>query len=289
MKNIGFIGMGIMGVRMASNLQKGGHKLIVHNRTKDKATSLLEQGALWAKTPKAVALESDLIITMLSTPEVVRQLALGKNGFLTAMKKGGLWINCSTVNPSFAEEMGRIAAEKGIRYMDAPVAGTKAPAEKGELLFLVGAAKEDLDHIHPLLDLMGQKTVYLGAIGQGSNMKMLINSLLAQSMMAFSEAMVLGQGMGIAENVLFDVLLKTPVVAPFLQLVRSKMEANDLEANFPLQWMHKDLHLAATTAYEKGIATPSLNNTKELYALAMQQGYIETDFSGIYAFLKSKK
>ncbi|MEL6918898.1 MAG: NAD-binding protein, partial [Bacteroidota bacterium] len=123
----------------------------------------------------------------------------------------------------------------------------------------------------------------------GSNMKMLINLLLAQSMLAFSEAMVLGKGMGLAEETLFNVLLNVPVTAPFLNLVRPKLENGDYAANFPLQWIQKDLHLAATTAYEQGIATPSLNVAKEIFALAKQSGYAEQDFSAIYDYLQSSK
>lgn len=191
MENIGFIGLGIMGSRMARNLQKAGYALTVYNRTKSKAKDLLAQGAKWANSPEEVVLDSNIIITMLSTPEAVREVALGKNGFLEVARTKSIWINCSTVNPSFAKEMAGKATEKGIVYMDAPVAGTKEPAEKGELVFLVGGDTEVIPKLNPLMQIMGKKIVPLGGIGQGSHMKMLINLLLAQSMLAFSEAMAL--------------------------------------------------------------------------------------------------
>lgn len=284
-----FIGLGIMGSRMASNLQQQGHKLTVYNRSKQKAENLLQNGANWADNPAEAAKGNSVLITMLSTPEVVEESALGKNGFLKALEKGSIWLNCSTINPSFSKKMGSIVQDMGLRYIDAPVAGTKGPAEKGELVFLVGSGKEDLLEVQPLLDVMGKKTIHLGAVGHGSNMKMLINLLLAQSMLAFSEAMVLGKGMGLAEETLFNVLLNVPVTAPFLNLVRPKLENGDYAANFPLQWIQKDLHLAATTAYEQGIATPSLNVAKEIFALAKQSGYAEQDFSAIYDYLQSSK
>ncbi|NHF60704.1 NAD(P)-dependent oxidoreductase [Flavobacteriaceae bacterium TP-CH-4] len=284
--DIGFIGLGIMGSRMALNLQKAGHTLTIFNRTVKKTHDLKEKGAKTVLKPCEVPMGNDIVITMLSTPEVVRETALGADGFLEKMSSGTLWLNCSTINPSFAKEMGIISAEKGIRYIDAPVAGTKGPAEKGELVFLVGGDLQDVAVIQPLLDIMGKKTLHLGKVGHGSNMKMLINLLLAQSMLAFSEAMILGEEMDLPRETLFDVLLNVPVTAPFLSMVRPKLENYDYEANFPLQWLQKDLHLATVTAYEQGLAMPSLNVSKELFALAKQNGYGEKDFSAIYAYLK---
>ncbi len=198
-------------------------------------------------------------------------------------------MNCSTVNPSFGREMAELAKDMGVRYVDAPVAGTKSPAEKGELVFLIGAQPEDLDRVQPLLEIMGKKTINLGKIGNGSNMKILINLLLGQSMLAFSEAMVLGEELGLSQTTLFDVLLNVPVTAPFLSLVRPKLENADYEPNFPLQWIQKDLQLATQTAYEHDVAMPSLNIAKEIYALAKQQGYAEKDFSAIYDYLTRKQ
>ncbi|WP_425234624.1 NAD(P)-dependent oxidoreductase [Ulvibacterium sp.] len=287
MENIGFIGLGIMGSRMARNLQKAGYALTLFNRTKSKAKDLLAQGAKWANSPEEVVLDCNIIITMLSTPEAIREVALGKNGFLEVAHTKSIWINCSTVNPSFAKKMAGKAKEKGIAYIDAPVAGTKEPAEKGELVFLVGADIDVLARLNPLMRIMGKKTIPLGSIGQASHMKMLINLLLAQSMLAFGEAMALGKETGLTEEALFNVLLNVPVTAPFLKAVRPKLENHDYEPNFPLQWMQKDLHLASLTAYELNVAMPSLNTTKEIFAQAKQNGYGEKDFSSIYDYLKT--
>ena len=286
MENIGFIGLGIMGSRMARNLQEQGYRLTVYNRTKNKAQHLLDQGAKRAGSPEEVVRDTTIIITMLSTPEAIREMALGRNGFLKAMQTKSIWMNCSTVNPSFAQEMAAKAKEKGIVYIDAPVAGTKGPAEKGELVFLVGGDSDTIAKLNPVMLIMGKKIIPLGSIGQGSNMKMLINLLLAQSMLAFSEAMVLGQEMGLPEETLFNVLLNVPVTAPFLGAIRPKLENGDYEPNFPLQWMQKDMHLASLTAYERNVAMPSLNIAKEIFALAKQYGYGTKDFSSIYDYLK---
>ena len=283
---IGFIGLGIMGSRMAMNLQKAGHELVVYNRTKEKATALLENGAIWAESPVELAAQCAVIYTMLSTPNVVREVALGSNGFLSKLAKDSLWVDCSTVNPSFSREMATVAGQLGIRFLDAPVAGTKGPAEKGELLFLVGGDQLALAEVQVHLDIMGKKTLFLGANGRGASMKMLINLLLGQSMLAFSEAMALGRAMDLEEDLLFNVLTATPVVAPVLSVLRPKLEQEKREANFPLTLMQKDLHLAATTAFEHSVPMPSLNVAKEVFAAAKQGGLGEEDFSSIFHWLK---
>ena len=283
-KKIGFIGLGIMGSRMARNLQKAGCDLIIHNRTKEKATTLLENGARWATSYKEVVSQSDIVITMLSTPEVVQSTIAS---VLPDMKNNALWINSSTINPSFAEEMSTLSRKHNIRYLDAPVAGTKGPAEAGELLFLVGGDVQDLHEAKVLLDCMGKKTIHLGDAGKGSAMKMLINQLLGQQMAAFAEALTMGKAMGLEEELLLNVLTATPVVAPVMQAIRPKLEQENYEANFPLKWLHKDLHLSNVSAYEAGISTPSLNTTKELYAKAKQQGLGDLDFTAIYKYVQS--
>ncbi len=283
---IGFIGLGIMGSRMANNLLNNGHTLCVYNRTRAKAEPLLQKGARWCESPAEVGRTAQIIITMLSTPDVVRETALGEDGFLYQMAEGSLWIDCSTVNPSFSQSMAGKAEKKNVRFMDAPVAGSKIPAEKGELIFLAGGSAVDLEESKPLLEIMGKKVLHIGDHGKGTAMKMVINLMLAQSMLAFSEALSLGESLGIPQETLFDTLLGGPTAAPFLALKRDKIESGDYDAEFPLQWMHKDLQLVSETAFENEVALPSIHTAKEVYALAKQYGFADKDFSAIYAFLK---
>jgi 3-hydroxyisobutyrate dehydrogenase/glyoxylate/succinic semialdehyde reductase len=283
---IGFIGLGIMGSRMAANLQKKGHELVVYNRTRQKAESLIAQGAVWAQTPADVAEKTAVIITMLSKPDAVAETALlGKYGFLHRLAANSLWIDCSTVNPSFSRLMANEAKQRKIRFLDAPVAGSKGPAEQGQLLFFVGGEKDDVEQAHPLLTAMGKSVFHVGGHGMGTAMKMVNNVILAQTMAAFCEAVVLGESLGIAKGQLMDTLLNSPVAAPFLAFKRTKIEEGRFDAEFPLQWMHKDLQLASDTAYETGTALPLANLTKEIYALAVKNGFGELDFSAVYKIL----
>ncbi len=282
---IGFIGLGIMGARMAENLLKAGNQMVVYNRTELKAQPLVDQGAELAGSPADVAKQVNVLFTMLSTPQAVEAMALGEQGFLQAMKPQSIWVDSSTVNPSFSRRMAEEAHKRQVRFVDAPVAGSKIPAEKGQLLFLVGGSDADVQEIQQLFDVMGSKVIRAGAAGMGVSLKMVFNLLLGEIMLAFSEGLVLGQSLGIERDRLFDILSQSAVVAPFTISKREKIEGGEYEADFPLQWMQKDLQLASQTAYEQSIALPMVNEIKEIYALAMQDGLAGKDFSAIYSYL----
>src|SRR5712691_12095688 len=279
---IGFIGLGIMGSRMAANLQKHGDSLVVFNRTRAKAKPLLDKGASFAESPAKLAEQVDVLFTMLAHPDAVGQAALGANGFLNHLRSNALWIDCSSVNPSFSKKMAADAARREIRFVDAPVTGSAVPAAEATLIFWVGTDTADLERIRPLLLCMGNKIVHAGGHGMGTSMKMVVNLLLGTGMAAFAEAMALGEGLGLSAKILFDSLLGTPAVAPFLTAKREKIESGNYEAEFPLRWMQKDMHLASVSAYETGVALPLTNVAKEMYRLAMRDGHAAEDFSAIY-------
>lgn len=283
--NIGFIGMGIMGSRMAMNLLAAGKDLTINNRTREKAQALLDKGAKWADSPAELASSADVLFTMLSTPEAVRTVATGQNGFLHAMPQDTLWVNCSTVDPDFARQMAQLAELQTVGYLDAPVAGTKGPAETGDLVFLVGGDSENVKRCQPYFDCMGKKTVHLGDAGMGSSMKMLFNLMLGCTMAAYSEAVVLGEAFGFSKGDIGKVLLDAPVTAPFVKMKHLLIAENNFAEHFPLCWMRKDLHLAADAAYKNGIALPALNSIKEIYGLAEKQGLGRKDFAAVYQFL----
>ncbi len=282
---VGFIGLGIMGSRMAANLQANGYELVVHNRTRGKANELIVAGATWADSPAAVGRQAGVLFTMLATPEAVEAVALGADGFLNYLPAGTLWIDCSTVNPSFSRRMAAEAKARQIRLVDAPVAGTKAPAASGDLLFVAGGSNADLEECRPYFEIMGRQTFHVGEQGMGVSMKMVMNMLLGVSLLGFAEAMALGQSMGIERDQLLETLVGSAVVAPVVGAKRGNIESGEYDAAFPLRWMQKDLQLAATSAYENGVAMPMENAAKEAYAMAIRQGLGDLDFSAIYRFI----
>jgi 3-hydroxyisobutyrate dehydrogenase/glyoxylate/succinic semialdehyde reductase len=281
---IGFIGLGIMGSRMAANLQTHDYALVVFNRTPEKAEPLLHNGATWGNSPAAVAAQSDVLFTMLGNPEAVEAAALGPDGFLRASRPGSIWVNTSTVNPSFARHMAEQSQVHGVRYLDAPVAGSKDVAASGALTFLIGGDVADLDVCRSMLSSMGKRIVYVGGHGLGSALKMVNNLLGAVSMVAFAEGAALGQALGIPNQMIFDVLFGGPMIAPVVAAKRGKFEHENYEADFSMRWMHKDLHLASISGYEAGVSLPVVNATKEIYGLAMRAGYADQDYGSIYEF-----
>ncbi len=286
---VGFIGLGIMGSRMAANLQARGYNLVVLNRTRSKAEALLQGGAMWGNTPLGVADAADVLVTMLANPETVEAAALGPEGFLRGMRPGSIWINSSTVNPSFARRMAGEARANGVRYLDAPVTGSREAAAGARLLFMVGGEATDLEVCRPLLSSMGTRIVHVGALGLGSALKMVNNLLGAVSMAAFAEGAALGEALGVPRQTIFDTLLGGPMVAPVVSAKRTGIERDDYDADFPMRWMQKDLHLAAISGYEAGVPMPVVNVTKELYRLAMREGYADQDYGAIYKYLTAER
>jgi 3-hydroxyisobutyrate dehydrogenase/glyoxylate/succinic semialdehyde reductase len=281
---IGFVGLGIMGSRMAANLQKHGYSLVVFNRTRAKGEPLLGPYGTFSDSPAKLAEQADVLFTMLADPDAVEQAALGANGFLNHLRSNALWVDCSSVNPSFSKKMAAEAARREVHFIDAPVTGSAAPAAEAKLIFWVGADPFDLERIRPLLLCMGNKIVHTGGHGAGTSMKMVVNLLMGNAMAAFAESMALGEGLGLSRKMLFDSLLDTPAVAPFLKAKRAKIEEGNYEAEFPLRWMQKDMELASVSAYESGVAMPLTNVSKEIYRLAMRGGQEAKDFSAIYEF-----
>ncbi len=282
---IGFIGLGIMGSRMAANLQKADLELIIYNRTREKAEALIKEGAEWCDTPAQLAQKVDILFTMLAHPDAVSQVAFGDNGYIENMKPHAIWIDCSTVNPSFSKAMAAEAQKRQIRHVDAPVLGTKKPAQEGQLVFYVGGEKEDVEILMPYFEIMGKAVKHIGDHGKGASFKMVVNLLVAQNIIIFSEAVALGRALGFSREMLFEMLLDGPMAAPYLSLKRPKIEEGIYEADFPLKWMHKDLHLVALTAYEKGVALPTTNVAKEVFLQAKQCGLGEKDFAAILDYL----
>ena len=279
--DLAFIGLGIMGGRMAANLLRAGHSLVVYNRTPGKSAPLESAGARVARSPADAARGAAVLFTMLSSPDAVAATARGAAGFLEALPRGSLWVDCSTVNPSFSRSMAAEAAGRGIRFVDAPVTGSLPAADTGELTFLVGGDARDLQEIQPLLQRMGKQVRHLGGTGMGSSLKMVINMQLGTLMAVFSEALALGESLGFSRPALLDILIGGPVAGPFLAGKRGKLETRLYEPEFPLRWQHKDLHLACTTAYEAGVTMPIVNAAKEVYMRAAADGLGDRDFSAV--------
>lgn len=278
---IGFIGLGIMGGPMAGHLLDHGEKLVVHNRTEAKATPLLERGATWASSPAELG-EVDTVITMLAHPDAVRAVATGPDGFLDHLPAGTRWVDSSTVHPAFSREMAAAATDRGLRFLDAPVAGTKPQAEAADLVFFVGGDEADLASVRPLLDQMGRAVIHVGGTGMGTSIKVVVNAMLSESMAAFAENVALGRSLGLSEEALHEVLIGGPVTPPFLAMKQAGMLSDEYDLQFPMQWMHKDLRMVAAAAAEGGVHVPLAEAAADAYQEAIDAGLGGLDFSALY-------
>lgn len=283
--NVSFIGLGIMGSRMAQNLLNNGISLTVFNRTTAAMHPLVAAGAEGATSAQNCVADADIVFTMLSTPEAVDEVALGELGFVQKMKPNALWVDCSTVDPTFTRQIGARATEAGIRFLEAPVAGSLPQATGAQLVFFCGGEAADVESVTPLMEHMGRKVVHLGAVGMGASLKVLVNSMLAQSMLVFAETLNLGEQLGLSKDFLLEFLPSLPVIAPFVQAKVENLKTGEYPTNFPLSWMQKDLYLVCKAAYEQDTPLLLANATKEAYMAAKQSGLGKEDFSAIYAYL----
>ncbi|MEM9887018.1 MAG: NAD(P)-dependent oxidoreductase [Bacteroidota bacterium] len=289
MMKVSFIGLGIMGSRMAKNLLKAGIDLTVYNRSAAAAIELEKAGAKRAKSIVEATKSADVVITMLANPEVVQSVMLGAGKGLENMSPTSIWLDASTVNPSFSLHCAEQAKKQQVRFLDTPVAGTKPHAENAELTFFVGGEATNLEVVQTLLKQMGQKVLHIGEIGKGASFKMLVNALLAQSMLIFSETVLLGEKMGLDKDFLLNTLPNLVVSAPFTKAKASMIKSENYEVQFPLELMHKDLHLASLCAYENGQPLYLANIAKEIYAAAKQVGMGRLDFAAVHQYLEETR
>lgn len=284
-KKVGFMGLGIMGNAMAENILKNGWQLTVYNRTRNKTSILSELGAKVAESPRELADNSDIIIAMVTGPEAVLNLLSGENGVAAGLTGEKIFVNMSTISPAYAREINHILGRHGVTYVDAPVLGTKGPAEKGELVVLAGGDKDFIDMLEPLFLCMGKKLVYCGEVGKGSMMKMSVNLLLGTMLEGLAEMLHFGMAGGLKKQALLEVVMAGPLACKLFDLKADMMNSEAFPTQFPLKHMAKDLKFAVDTAYETGAPAPSAHNNLQLYRRGVEQGYGDMDFAAIYKVL----
>jgi 3-hydroxyisobutyrate dehydrogenase-like beta-hydroxyacid dehydrogenase len=278
---IGFIGQGIMGSPMALNLLKAGYPVTVYNRDKDKNAPAAKAGAKVADTPASLAAGSDVVILMLTGPEAIQAVLEGPDGALAAMEPGKTVVNMSSVEPVYTRELNERLAAKGIIFIDAPVSGSKKPAEDGGLIILAGGDKKTVDALEPVFLTMGKKVIFCGEAGHGSAMKMAVNLLLSIMMTGFGEVLAMGRASGLAEEAMLDAFLSGAMSCPLFNGKAGMIRTGDYPPQFPLKHMHKDLGFILNTAQEAGADIPLGRAVLEQYGKAMTQELGEADFAAV--------
>jgi 3-hydroxyisobutyrate dehydrogenase-like beta-hydroxyacid dehydrogenase len=283
---VGFMGLGIMGSAMAANILRGGYPLAVYNRTPEKAGPLADLGAAVAPSPQALAAGAEVIIAMVTGPEALYELLWGPRGAAEALGPDQVFINMSSVSPGFTKEIAVQVAAAGAAFIDAPVSGTKKPAEEGSLVILAGGKPERIKELEPLLLTMAQKVIYCGRVGQGSMMKMFINLLLGVMMEGFAEALNFGRLGGLDFDAMLETVASGAMNAPMFQVKAANLREKNYPPAFPLKHLAKDCKFVVDTAFELGAPVPAAHTLLHLYRLGWAQGWGDEDISAIAKVLE---
>jgi len=284
---VAFVGLGIMGQPMAKNVARKGYPLSVYNRTAEKALPIEEAGAVVAGSPKEAAKGADVVILMLTGPEAVDQVLDGPQGVLAGLDAGKTMINMSTVPPSYSRRLSETLKARSIAAIDAPVSGSKKPAEEGALVILAGGPQAKVKEMEPLLLSMGKKIVYCGEAGQGSSMKMAVNLLLGIMAAGLAEAVNLGQKCGLSTETMLETMLSGPMQCPLFEFKKPMLISDNYGAQFPLKHMAKDVRFVLQTADESGAAVPAGHVVFQLYRAAMGRGLSDKDFAAVKKVLEA--
>ena len=285
---IGFIGLGLMGGPMASNLVKAEFPVTVWNRTASKAESLVKQGAKLAANPRAAALQADVLITIVSDPAALEEVLWGANGAIEGLRRGSLYIDSSTVSPDLARRVAKVCADRGVEFLDAPVTGGNWGAEKGELLYMIGGDAKAFDRAKPVLDVLGKKFFLLGPNGAGQTVKLGMNLILAMQVDALAEALAVVTAAGVEGERLVEVLQSSMGRTALLDIKAPLMLKHEYKASFPLRLMQKDLRLALEMAREHGVTLPAAAAAYGTYTTVKDSSSDDPDYAGIMRFWDAK-
>ncbi len=278
---IGFMGLGIMGQPMAQNIAKAGYELTVYNRSPAKTEPLADTGATVVVYPKEVAEAADVIIMMLAGPEIITEVLDGPQGLKAGMHAGQTLINMSTVLPAFSRQLYSELQKVSITVIDAPVHGSRKPAEEGALVVMAGGPKDKVSELEPLLLTMGKMVVYCGDAGQGSSMKMAVNLVLGAMVAGLCEAVNLGQACGLDTKTMLKTMLSGPMACPLFEFKKPMLIDDNYPAQFALKHMTKDIRFALQTADESGAPTPVGHTIFQLYRQSMGLDHGDKDFAAV--------
>ena len=285
MANLGYIGLGAMGGRMAARLLAKGHRVTGYNRTRSKAQWLIDRGMTWADTPRAVAEVTDTLFVMVTDSAAFEVVAHGPDGFLVGLGRGKTVIDMSTISPAVSRAVAAKVREAGADMVDAPVSGSVTTLEQGKLSMMVGGDAAVVDRVKPLLEDVGPKVTHVGGNGLAVSMKIAVNLSLAVQMLAFSEGVLLAEKSGIARKTAVEVLTNSVIASPMVQYRGPMVLGLPEEAWFNVKMMQKDLSLALDMGRELAVPLPTTAVTNEFLSAARGAGLAEKDFAALFHLL----
>lgn len=284
---VGFIGLGLMGRPMASNLVDAGTTVVAHSRSQRPVDELVAAGARRGESPRDVAEQAEVTILMLPDDEVVGEVVEGPDGVLAGAGPGHLLIDMSTVSPALERRLASLAAEKGIEMLDAPVSGGDVGARDGSLSIMVGGTDEALERARPVLEILGKTIVHVGASGSGQVVKACNQIVVALTIEALSEALVLGaKAGGIPPERILEVLSGGLAASRVIELRGPNMLSRGFEPGFTLDLHHKDLGIALETARASGVSLPATALVDQMMTSLRQLGHGDKDHSVLLTHLE---
>jgi 2-hydroxy-3-oxopropionate reductase len=286
-EKVGFIGLGIMGRPMAKNLMEAGYELVLQNRTPEKAEELAKEGnATAAENPREVAEACDIVITMLPDSPDVEAVVSGEDSVLGGIRHGALLVDMSTISPVVTEELAEKVREKGASMLDAPVSGGDVGAIEGALSIMVGGSEEDFERARPLFDVMGKVATHVGPTGAGQVVKACNQIVVALTIEAVSEALVLGSRGGVAPEKLVEALSGGLAGSAVMEAKKEKFFSHDFEPGFRIELHHKDLGIALAAGREYGVALPVTAIVDQMLEALKAKGRGDRDHSALLTLLE---
>jgi 3-hydroxyisobutyrate dehydrogenase-like beta-hydroxyacid dehydrogenase len=279
---VGFVGLGIMGSRMAASLARAGHPVTAYNRTAEKAEAwAAEYGGRVAATPRGAADGAAAVITMVVDGAQVEEVLLGEQGAVHGAAPGTLFVDCSTIAPADVRRIGAALAERGMGFVDAPVSGSSPKAETGTLTIMAGGSDDDFAAAAPYFDAMGETILHVGPLGHGQTVKVISNAVSATNAATLAQALVVGKATGVDLEALVAVLGASSSASTMVTLKAKPMLAHDYTPLFRLEHMLKDVGICLDESEAAGAPFPSAALARELYNAAMGRGLADEDFAAV--------
>jgi 3-hydroxyisobutyrate dehydrogenase len=286
--SVAILGMGTMGSGMAHRLLNHNGKVTIYARKPEKRQEFENAGATTADAPAKAAANADVVITIVSDDAASREVWLGPNGALSGVKPGTVSLECSTISPDWAVELGKYFAEKHRGFLDAPVTGSKPQAAAGELTFLVGGDADALKKAEPVLKILGRNIAHLGPLGSGARMKLINNMLCAVQAAGLAEALALAEKSGLAIDSVMDILTNGAPGSPMVKTLSKRMIDRNYDVNFYLHLMAKDVRYAIQLSKTVGASHQAADVALDLLKKAGDKGWSDKDFSSLIEPLRAQ-
>jgi 3-hydroxyisobutyrate dehydrogenase-like beta-hydroxyacid dehydrogenase len=279
---VAFLGLGIMGRPMAARLVQAGHQVTGWNRSAGKQV----EGARMAVSPAEAARGAEVVWMCVSDTAAVERLLFAVDGVESVLEPGVIIADSSTIAPAATRRFAERVRARGADYVDAPVTGSKAGAESGQLIFIVGGEEATIARLEPLFSAMGKKTLHMGPTGHGQSAKLGGNLMISLMFEGFAEALTLTRKLGVPRERFMELVNASMIRSGVSDYKAPFLLRHDFSPNFPLRLMHKDIHLMLEAAREARVKLPGLETVEEIYEVATEEGSADLDYASTLALLE---